>query len=149
MSAIVYFPPQNTRLATMTTQYPNLAQMGVQNPQEIIGYTLSHIAPATDVLKIKYQRPKGSLLPVTRSYNIGRAVQTRMLDSGTATTEEIHEISPVLSKAIAELDSIVDAKSSKDELKKHILTELDRVEVEFVAEIKALRHLIAKLDSAK
>lgn len=133
----------------MTTQYPNLAQMGVQNPQEIIGYTLSHIAPATDVLKIKYQRPKGSLLPITRSYNIGRAVQTRMIDSGTATTGEIYEISPVLSKAIYELDTIVDAKTSKEELKKHILAELDRVELEFVAEMRALRHLMAKLDSAK
>ncbi|WP_298609922.1 DUF3461 family protein [uncultured Thiothrix sp.] len=133
----------------MTTQYPNLAQMGVQNPQEIIGYTLSHIAPATDVLKIKYQRPKGSLLPITRSYNIGRAVQTRMIDSGTATTGEIYEISPVLSKAIYELDIIVDAKTSKEELKKHILAELDRVELEFVAEMRALRHLMAKLDSAK
>lgn len=131
----------------MSIQYPNLAQMGVQNPQEIIGYTLSHIAPATDVLKIKYQRPKGSLLPVTRSYNIGRAVQTRMIDSGTATTEEIYEISPVLSKAIHELDRIVDAKTSKDELKKHLLAELERVELEFVAEMRALRHLMTKLDS--
>lgn len=131
----------------MTSKYPNLAQMGVQNPQDIVGYTLSHIAPSTDVLKIKYQRPKGSLLPVTRSYNIGRAVQTRMLDSGTATTQEIHEISPVLSKAIAELDSIVDAKTSKQELKKHILTELDRVEMEFVAEMQALRQLLRKLDN--
>lgn len=130
----------------MTTHYPNLAQMGVQNPQDIIGYTLSHIAPATDVLKIKYQRPKGSLLPVTRSYNIGRAVQTRMIDSGTATTSEIHEISPVLSKAIQELDLIVDAKTSKDELKKHILAEMERVELEFVAEMRALRQLMTKLD---
>lgn len=132
----------------MTTQYPNLAQMGVQNPQDIIGYTLSHIAPATDVLKIKYQRPKGSLLPVTRSYNIGRAAQTRMIDSGTAKTGEIHEISPVLAKAITELDMIVDAKSNRDELKKHLLTELERVEIEFVAEMKALRDLIAKLDTS-
>lgn len=132
----------------MSMQYPNLAQMGVQNPQEIIGYTLSHIIPATDVLKIKYQRPKGSLLPVTRSYNIGRAVQTRMIDSGTATTGEIYEISPILSKAIYELDQIVDAKTSKDQLKKHILAELERVELEFVAEMRALRHLMAQLDSA-
>ena len=35
-----------------TDKYPNLAQMGVKNPQEITGYTLSHIVPATDVLKI-------------------------------------------------------------------------------------------------
>lgn len=131
----------------MSMQYPNLAQMGVQNPQEIIGYTLSHIAPGADVLKIKYQRPKGSLLPVTRSYNIGRAVQTRMIDSGTATTGEIYEISPVLTKALHELDQIVDAKTSKEELKKHILAELERVELEFVAELRALRHLMAQLDS--
>ena len=131
----------------MSMQYPNLAQMGVQNPQEIIGYTLSHIAPATDVLKIKYQRPKGSLLPVTRSYNIGRAVQTRMIDSGTATTGEVYEISPILSKALHELDQIVDAKTSKEELKKHILAELERVELEFVAELRALRHLMSQLGS--
>ena len=130
----------------MTNPYPNLAQMGIQNPQEIIGYTLSHIAPATDLLKVKYQRPKGSLLPVTRTYHIGRSTQTRMIDGGTAHTEEIYEISPTLAKAIAELDQIVDAKSSRDELKKHILAEIDRVEVEFVAELQALRLLVRKLE---
>jgi hypothetical protein len=43
---------------------------------------------------------------------------------------------------------IVDAKSNRDELKKHLLTELERVEIEFVAEMKALRDLIAKLDTS-
>lgn len=132
----------------MTDKYPNLAQMGIQNPLQITGYTLSHIAPATDVLKIKYQRPKGSLLPVTRSYHVGRSAQTRMVDSGTAHTAEVFEISPTLTKALLELDSIVDAKASHDELKKDILAEIDRVEVEFVAELQALRQLVRKLDQA-
>lgn len=132
----------------MTTTYPNLAQMGVQNPQQITGYTLSHVSPDTDILKIKYQRPKGSLLPVTRSYNMGRAAQTRIVDSGTNKTAEVYEISPLLSKAIAELDSIVDAQTSKAELKQKILSEINRVQVEFNAELDALKQLVHKLETS-
>jgi hypothetical protein len=53
----------------------------------------------------------------------------------------------VLARAIAELDSIVDAKTSNQELKKHIIAELERVEMEFVAEMQALRQLLRKLDN--
>ena len=129
----------------MTTKYPHLAQMGVQNPQEITGYTLYHVAPATDVLKIKYQRPKGSFLPITRSYSIGRSVHTRMVDSGIGKTEEIYDISPILSQAVAELDSIVDNKASTDELKQQLLAEIERMQVEFTSEINALRQLVNKI----
>ncbi|WP_020396348.1 DUF3461 family protein [Thiolinea disciformis] len=131
----------------MTTSYPHLAQMGVQNPQQIIGYTLSHVAPDTDILKIKYQRPKGSFLPVTRSYQMGRSAHTRIVDSGTNKTEEIYEISPLLTKAVVELDSIVDAHSSQSEVKQKLLAEINRVQVEFNAELNALKQLVQQLDS--
>ncbi len=127
------------------TTYPNLAQMGVQNPQEIIGYTLYQASPSTDVLKIKYQRPKGSFLPVTRSYSIGRSVHTRMIDSGTGKTEEVYEISPILSQAVVELDSIVNDKVSADELKQQILAEIERMQLDFTSEINALRQLVGKI----
>lgn len=129
----------------MISKYPHLAQMGVQNPQEITGYTLYHVAPATDVLKIKYQRPKGSLLPITRSYSIGRSPHVRVIDSGSGKTEEFYEISPILSQAVAELDSIVDNKASADELKQQILAEIERMQVEFTTEINALRQLVNKI----
>lgn len=132
----------------MNTKYPNLQQMGVQNPDQINSYTVSHIAPDTDILKIKYQRPKGSFLPVTRSYHIGRTPHSHIVDSGSGTLKEFYEISPVLSNAILELDNIVKTNVTYAELKQQILADLDRIQLEVTAELNTLRALVNKLDCA-
>lgn len=130
----------------MSEQYPTLKSMGIQNPSQITGYVLSQPKPDSDLLRIKYQRPKGSFLPVTRSYRIGRSSKMQVTDSGTNQTEIVYEISPILSKAINELDSIVNTNQSKTELRQQILGELERMESDFVAEIATLRQLVEKID---
>jgi len=130
----------------MSEQYPTLKSMGIQNPAQITGYILSQPKPDSDLLRIKYQRPKGSFLPVTRSYRIGRSSKMQVTDSGTNQTEIVYEISPILSKAINELDSIVNTNQSKTELRQQILGELERMESDFVAEIAAVRQLVEKID---
>lgn len=40
------------------SQYSTLTSMGVQNPMQIIGYTLTQPRADMDVLKIRYERPK-------------------------------------------------------------------------------------------
>ncbi len=132
----------------MNEKFPNLHQMGVQNPDQIISYTISHVAPDTDVLRIKYQRPKGSFLPLIRSYHIGRTPHTHVVDSGSGEFKEFYDISPVLSNAILELDSIVNTKATYAELKQQILSELDRIQAEVTAELNAVRLLVNKLDCA-
>ena len=129
------------------SQYSTLNSMGVQHPLQIIGYTLTQPRPDMDILRIRYERPKGSFLPVVRSYTFGRSQRTQVSDGAMSQAELVFEISPVLSKAILELDSIVQAKQDRNELKVQILGEIERLQEEFNAELNSLRQLIERLDS--
>ena len=129
------------------SQYSTLTSMGVQNPLQIIGYTLTQPRLDMDVLKIRYERPKGSFLPVVRSYTFGRSQRTQVSDGAMNQGELVFEISPVLSKAILELDSIVHAKQDRGELKLQILNEIERVKEEFNAELNTLKQLVERLEN--
>ena len=96
-----------------------LRKMGIENPQEIARYALRQKSPREDVLKIYYEREKGSLLPVSRTYRFGRATRTSVGDSGAPRFDESFEVSPTLLDAVAELDALLaDRKgaSPRDEL---------------------------------
>ncbi len=128
------------------SQYSTLSSMGVQNPMQIIGYTLTQPRPDTDVLRIRYERPKGSFLPVVRSYTFGRSQRTQVSNGALSQAELVYEVSPVLSKAILELDSIVQSKQDRSELKIQILGEIERLQEEFNAELDSLKQLVNRLE---
>lgn len=128
------------------SQYSTLSSMGVQNPMQIIGYTLTQPRPDTDVLRIRYERPKGSFLPVVRSYTFGRSQRTQVSNGALSQAELVYEVSPVLSKAILELDSIVQSKQDRSELKIQILSEIERLQEEFNAELDSLKQLVNRLE---
>ncbi len=128
------------------SQYSTLSSMGVQNPMQIIGYTLTQPRPDTDVLRIRYERPKGSFLPVVRSYTFGRSQRTQVSNGALSQAELVYEVSPVLSKAILELDSIVQSKQDRSELKIQILAEIERLQEEFNAELDSLKQLVNRLE---
>ncbi|MDB3935977.1 DUF3461 family protein [Granulosicoccus sp.] len=109
--------------ATQTTlqNLPALEEMGIQNAHEIASYTLRSTAADKDVLKIRYQRAKGSLLPHSRTYRFGRSLRAVIADGGTSRMEHTYEISAFLLKAIAELDTLVaDNKKVKSGVKSKI-----------------------------
>jgi hypothetical protein len=129
------------------SQYETLSAMGVQNPMQIIGYTLTQPRSDMDVLRIRYERPKGSFLPVVRSYTFGRSQRTQVSDGAMNQSELVFEISPVLSKAILELDSIVQSKQDRSELQQQVLSEIERIQEEFNAELNSLKQLVQRLES--
>jgi hypothetical protein len=100
-----------------------------------------------DVLRIRYERPKGSFLPVVRSYTFGRSQRTQVSDGAMNQSELVFEISPVLSKAILELDSIVQSKQDRSELQQQVLSEIERIQEEFNAELNSLKQLVQRLES--
>jgi hypothetical protein len=99
---------------------PILTAMGINNPSEITRYALSQPSALVDELTIYYKRQKGSLLPVRRAYEFGRALRTAVADSGTGRTASVGDISPRLLEAMAELDRLlarkVTSEGRKDEL---------------------------------
>lgn len=129
------------------SQDSTLNSMGVKNPMQIIGYTLTQPRPDTDILRIRYERPKGSFLPVVRSYTFGRSQRTQVSNGALSQAELVYEVSPVLSKAILELDSIVQSKQDRSELSTQILGEIERLQEEFNAELNALKQLVGRLEN--
>ena len=125
--------------AVSTQQYPALEEMGIRNAYEISGYSLRPAGAHRDVLKIRYKRAKGSLLPQKRTYKFGRSLKTVVADGGTARMEHTYEISPMLLKAVAELDTLVaDNKKIGTEVKSLIGEEQASNLVQELEELQAL-----------
>ncbi len=108
---------------------PTLTQMGINNPSEITRYALSQPSVQVDELTIYYKRQKGSLLPVRRAYEFGRALRTAVADSGTGRTANVGDISPRLLEAIAELDSLLALKSTREGRKDAIIGQLSGLRI--------------------
>ena len=103
---------------------PTLTAMGINNPGEITRYVLSQPNALVDELTIYYKRQKGSLLPVRRTYEFGRAVRSAVADSGTGRIANVGDISPRLLEAIAELDKLLARRESMGGRKDAILEQL-------------------------
>ena len=91
-------------LTDKNKQHPALAEMGIIRPSEISHYSLRQDGADKDVLRIIYNRAKGSLLPYSRKYKFGRAQKTVLADGGSSRMAHTYEISPFLLKAVSELD---------------------------------------------
>ncbi len=118
-----------------------LASMGVNNPAQVIRYTLREDGNK-DVLKIYYKRAKGSLLPSSRKYKFGRSVNTIITDSGKPEYGKSSDISPILQEAIAELDKVVIQSENTADRKKAVLDEIERMEKSFNSRINELREQV-------
>ena len=129
----------------MSEKYPTLTMMGVTSLQEIERYSLQ-TTNDIDVLRIKYKRTKGSLLPASKKYRFGRSENTFVSDSGSSTIENIQEVSPALLAAIAELDTIVEEKLSTKERIEVIMEEFKQLEEETITRVQYLRSLVKELE---
>lgn len=125
---------ETPELREMTSDWPVLDSMGITRHHEISHYVHRSLDGRNDVLRIFYKRSPGSLLPVTRKYEFGRAQKTLVADSGSARLEGVYEISPTLSAAIEELDRLLERSASlpiKDPAERTrvtLLEELDRLQ---------------------
>ena len=130
----------STATQTVLQNFPALEQMGIQNAHEITSYSLRSDGADKDVLKIRYRRVKGSLLPQSRTYRFGRSLNMVVADGGTSRMVHCYEISPFLLKAVAELDSLV-AENEKVNSVTHSKIGEERVG-ELLAELSELETLV-------
>ncbi|MFK7892807.1 MAG: DUF3461 family protein [Granulosicoccus sp.] len=87
--------------------YPALTEMGIARFHEISHYNLVCEGKNKDILRISYDRKKGSFLAKSRKYEFGRSLKTVIADGGTARMEQTYEISPFLLTAVSELDALI------------------------------------------
>jgi len=130
----------------MKIDTPNLTEMGIVNPTQIIGYETVHVSEDTDVLRINYKRPKGSFLPKRRRYEFKRHGKP-LPDPDLRGKDSIrYDISPILGRAIAELDKLLANQKQKTASAKNIRLELAELNAEVNERIAQLTKMIDALD---
>ena len=126
------------------SNYPKLTEMGVQHPDEIekfAVYTVGH----TDVLRIIYDRKKGSLLPVSRRYKFPQVKKSVMVDSGTRQTETLFESTPAFREALHELEQLRLAREKGQDLAAMIREEFKHLEEDIALRSQYIKSLLEKL----
>lgn len=126
--------------------YPVLLSMGVESPKQIDNYYLTSIN-RVDVLRIVYERPKGSFLPSSRTYKFPR-VTDAAANVVKDTQTPVLKTHPRLAEALDELQKLLDAKSSKETIAAQILDEIALLEEDIAMRSECLRVLVAKIPKA-
>lgn len=122
--------------------YPALKNLGVNRPYEISGYTLSTESDV-DVLRIRYTRQKGSLLPKSRRFQFPRRPLAGLpVEPGNT---PITEISPALEEALTELSSLLSDNKSRTERKEDLVKEINELERLILSQLANFRAEIEKL----
>jgi len=87
------------------------------------------------MLRIVYKRKKGSLLPSSKRFRFNRIEEVILVEGDVRSTEIHYKSSPVLRKALSELDMIVNSKKDRR-------SQLEVIEDEFrrLKEDNAVRH---------
>lgn len=126
------------------TEYPRLTDMGVLHPQQIVYFSVNSLE-YTDHLRIFYERPKGSLLPASRTYKFPRV--QKQLDPGGAAdgADVVMESNPALWEAVDELEALLGTRGSKDDLAATILKELQQLEEDVSIRTDCIKNLVEKM----
>lgn len=123
--------------------YPTLTKMGITSPNEISSYENFQDGKDEDILRIRYHRKPGSLLPETRVYRF-RKIGVPTGDAGQGAGSEI---SPTLSQAMVELDDLLSTQGEVQSLTTQINEALEAVEMELARVRKLTRKISEKAGS--
>ena len=123
--------------------YPLLKEMGVLHPLQIASYSVNSIE-LTDVLRIVYERPKGSRLPGARTYRFPR-VQKSLKDDKSSV---VMESDPTLKGVLAELQDVCARRSENLDVAGLMLEELRLLEEDIALRSEYLKTLVEKINRA-
>jgi len=126
------------------SKYPKLAEMGIQNPEEIEKFAIYTVGN-TDILQITYNRKKGSLLPVIRRYKFAQVKESVMVDSGTRKTQTIYSSTPAFREALHELEQLKQVREQGKDLKSLLEEELRLLQEDVSLRIDYMKTLINKM----
>ena len=110
--------------------------MGVVNPQQIDSYSVNSIG-YTDVLRIVYERPKGSLLPMSKTYRFPRVQKTA--NDQAEVTMNSH---PTFRAAVSELQDVLKSKGKDQDVSAAIIEELRLLEEDIALRSECIKRLL-------
>ena len=125
--------------------YPRLTEMGVRHPLQISGYSVSSI-DYIDVLRITYERPKGSKLPGARTYRFPRVQKTLPAGSATDGAAAVMESDPALRTVLEELQQVTKLKGENQDIAQLIREELRLLEEDIALRSEYLKTLVDKIN---
>ncbi len=125
--------------------YPRLAEMGVLHPSQIVSFSVNSI-DYIDVLRIVYRRPKGSILPMARTYRFPRVQKSVPATNGDGATT-VMESDPVLREAVTELERLMQVNAITEDVVAAVEQEIALLEEDIALRAAHLRELLAKLPS--
>jgi hypothetical protein len=126
------------------SKYPRLTEMGVQHPEHIASYSISSV-DYTDNLRITYIRPKGSLLPVSRSYRFPRTQRTAVLGPESDKGKVVMESAPAFREAVKELQALLSSRETTHGVAAGLLEEIEALEQELAERVACLKRLAGQL----
>ena len=121
-----------------------LAVLGIQNPEQISRFA-TFMIDHTDILRITYDRKKGSLLTQSRKYRFPQLKKSTMVDSGSRQTKVLYESSAEFRNAVTELESLMDKRDDADEVRLLIAEEVQYLEEDVAARIDYIKQLVSKV----
>ncbi len=128
----------------MSDKYPRLTQMGVRHPEHLDAYTVSSFG-YTDNLRLSYTRPRGSLLPHTRTYRFPRVQKSAVVNPETGKTDVVMESDPVFREAVEELKKLLKDKSGPRAVAEAMLREINALEEDLAMRSACLRKMAEQL----
>lgn len=126
------------------SNYPKLTEMGVQHPEQIEKFAVYTIGN-TDVLRIIYDRKKGSLLPVSRRYKFPQVKRSMIVDSGTRQTETLFESTPAFREALHELEQLKLERVKGQDVAAMIKQEFKHLQEDIALRTQYIQTLLDKL----
>ena len=126
------------------SEYSTLHEMGISHPETIDRYSLQTVNNM-DILRIVYKKQKGSILPDSKRFRFPRTEKMTPGDGNTKETHIYSEVSPVVRKAMAELDTIVKAKRNRSKQLALIKEEIQRLQEETSGRIAYIESLVSEL----
>ena len=126
------------------SNYPHLTEMGIRNPQEIEKFAV-YSTDKLDVLRIIYERKKGSLLPFSKNYKFPRIKKSHLVDSGTRDTAVVFESTEAFRSALHELEALKVDKTRGDDLAALILAEIQFLEEDIALRTEYIKSLVDKI----
>ena len=118
--------------------------MGVNNPREIEKFAFYTVGN-TDILRIVYNRKKGSLLPVSKNYRFPQAKKSVLVDSGTRRTETLFESSGAFREALHELEQVVRERKQDQDVAAQIREEFRLMQEDIALRTQYIESLLDRL----
>ncbi len=124
--------------------YPRLTELGVLHPSQVTRYSISSL-DYVDFLTLVYERPKGSVLPTSRTFRFPRVQKTVTAEDGDDESRIVMESNPQFRGILEELKGLEETKASAEDVAETILDELRCLSDDVSSHIDNVKTLIDRM----